>query len=139
MSKLETIITTKTLEKCSFIFLFDHLGVVPYYGCDIEKCYTVYISPCGLEAHRMIHAGRKKRSNGPGQLGQGSTPYFFLCLLFSFLFFIPYERINCPGPGRRFRPLCLAPFFFFALFTCFSFFSLSLTMAGLSIFLIINK
>ena len=31
MSKLDTIITTKTLEKFSFIFLFDHLGVVPHH------------------------------------------------------------------------------------------------------------
>ena len=29
MSKAETIVATKTLENCSFVFLFDHLGVVP--------------------------------------------------------------------------------------------------------------
>ena len=29
--------------------------------------------------------------------------------LISFLLFFPYERINFPGWGRRFRPLCLAP------------------------------
>ena len=31
-------------------------------------------------------------------------------LLFSFQFFLPYERIYQPLLGRRFRPLCLDPF-----------------------------
>ena len=37
--------------------------------------------------------------------------FFFFFLLFSVLFFIPYERIKCPGWGRRFHSLCPDPFF----------------------------
>ena len=45
-----------------------------------------------------------------------NDPFF---RLFSLLFFLPYELINCQGLSRRFRPLCLAPF----LFLCSSHFS----------------
>ena len=35
--------------------------------------------------------------------------FFLFFLLFSVLFFIPYERVSCPGLGRRFRPLSVGP------------------------------
>ena len=35
----------------------------------------------------MIHAGRKRRPNGPGTWGGGAAPCFFFCSSFYFLFF----------------------------------------------------
>ena len=38
--------------------------------------------------------------------------FFIFFLLFSVLFFIPYEHVNSLGCGRRFRSLSFAPFIF---------------------------
>ena len=54
--------------------------------------------------------------------------FFIFFVLFSGLFLSPYERIDCQGWGTKFRPLSLAPFFFFTLLTCVSFMFLFLVL-----------
>ena len=79
------------------------------------------IKPCGTKKSPLWAGVVKKiltvwslRVVGGDSMVQGSwvrdpLPVFFL------LFFIPYERISCPGWGRRFHPLCLDPFPFLSL------------------------
>ena len=90
------IVTDTRTHKQTYIYIYlRHVGRV---GVKKNKL-TVW-------SLLVVGGDRRVQSSWAGDL----LPVSFCSLLFSVLFFVPYERISCSGWGWRFLPLFLDPF-----------------------------
>ena len=93
------------------LFLF--LSPFPFSLAPLYSCSFVCVCACVCVSDGpTISSLRVVRGDPMVQCSwvRDSLPVLFF--LVSVMFFIPYERITCPGWGRGFHSLCLVPFVF---------------------------